>query len=60
MPAPSTLIWERFARFHWPLQRRYAGLAWDQGLAQYAEPQDIRQYVRDCMYHPEYRPYIAA
>jgi len=35
-------------------------LAWDQGLAQYAEPQDIRQYVRDCMYHPQYRPYIAA
>jgi malate dehydrogenase (oxaloacetate-decarboxylating)(NADP+) len=35
-------------------------LAWDQGLARYAEPEDIRQYVRDCMYHPEYRPYIAA
>ena len=35
-------------------------LAWDQGLAQYPEPDDIRQYVRDCMYHPDYRPYIAA
>jgi malate dehydrogenase (oxaloacetate-decarboxylating)(NADP+) len=35
-------------------------LAWDQGLAQYAEPKDIRQHVRDCMYHPDYRPYIAA
>jgi len=34
-------------------------LAWDEGLARYAEPADIRQYVRDCMYHPEYRPYIA-
>jgi malate dehydrogenase (oxaloacetate-decarboxylating)(NADP+) len=35
-------------------------MAWDEGLARYAEPEDIRQYVRDCMYHPEYRPYIAA
>ena len=35
-------------------------LAWDDGLAQYPEPDDIRQYVRDCMYHPDYRPYIAA
>jgi malate dehydrogenase (oxaloacetate-decarboxylating)(NADP+) len=35
-------------------------LAWDEGLARYAEPEDIRQYVRDCMYHPDYRPYIAA
>jgi len=35
-------------------------LAWDEGLARYAEPDDIRQYVRDCMYHPDYRPYIAA
>jgi malate dehydrogenase (oxaloacetate-decarboxylating)(NADP+) len=35
-------------------------LAWDEGLARYAEPEDIRQYVRECMYHPEYRPYIAA
>ena len=30
-------------------------LAWEAGLAQYAEPDDIREYVRDCMYHPEYR-----
>jgi len=36
-----------------------ARLAWEQGLAQYAEPKDIRQYVRDRMYHPQYRPYIA-
>ncbi|MBT8059142.1 MAG: NAD-dependent malic enzyme, partial [Gammaproteobacteria bacterium] len=34
-------------------------LAWDEGLAKYAEPEDIRQYVRDCMYHPDYRPYVA-
>ena len=34
-------------------------LAWDEGLARYAEPEDIRQHVRDCMYQPEYRPYIA-
>ena len=37
-----------------------ARLAWEQGLAQYAEPKDIRQYVRDRMYHPDYRPYVAA
>lgn len=35
-------------------------LAWDQGLAKYPEPADIREYVRDCQYHPEYRPYVAA
>ncbi len=35
-------------------------LAYDNGLARYAEPEDIRQHVRDCMYHPDYRPYIAA
>jgi malate dehydrogenase (oxaloacetate-decarboxylating)(NADP+) len=35
-------------------------LAWDQGLAKYVEPDDIRTYVRECMYHPEYRPYVAA
>lgn len=34
--------------------------AWDQGLARYDEPDDIRRYVRDCMYHPEYRPYQPA
>lgn len=33
--------------------------AWDQGLARYAEPDDIREHVRSCMYHPEYRPYQA-
>jgi malate dehydrogenase (oxaloacetate-decarboxylating)(NADP+) len=37
-----------------------AMLAWEQGLARYAEPDDIREYVRSCMYHPEYRPYVAA
>jgi malate dehydrogenase (oxaloacetate-decarboxylating)(NADP+) len=37
-----------------------ARLAWEQGLAQYAEPKDIRQYVRDRMYHPDYRPYVPA
>jgi len=35
-------------------------LAWEQGLARYAEPDDIREYVRACMYHPDYRPYTAA
>jgi len=35
-------------------------LAWDQGLAQYAEPADVREHVRNCQYHPEYRPYVAA
>jgi malate dehydrogenase (oxaloacetate-decarboxylating)(NADP+) len=35
-------------------------LAWEQGLAHYAEPEDIREYVRQCMYHPDYRPYVAA
>jgi malate dehydrogenase (oxaloacetate-decarboxylating)(NADP+) len=33
--------------------------AWDEGLARYAEPEDIREHVRSCMYHPEYRPYVA-
>jgi malate dehydrogenase (oxaloacetate-decarboxylating)(NADP+) len=36
-----------------------ARLAWEQGLAKYAEPKDIRQYVRDRMYQPDYRPYVA-
>jgi malate dehydrogenase (oxaloacetate-decarboxylating)(NADP+) len=35
-------------------------LAYDEGLAQFPEPDDLRQYVRDCMYHPEYREYIAS
>ena len=34
-------------------------LAWEQGLASYAEPDDIRVHVRSCMYHLDYRPYIA-
>jgi malate dehydrogenase (oxaloacetate-decarboxylating)(NADP+) len=34
-------------------------LAWEQGLAGHAEPDDIREYVRSCMYHPDYRPYVA-
>jgi malate dehydrogenase (oxaloacetate-decarboxylating)(NADP+) len=34
-------------------------LAWDEGLAQYAEPPDVREYVRKCQYHPAYRPYVA-
>jgi malate dehydrogenase (oxaloacetate-decarboxylating)(NADP+) len=34
-------------------------LAWEQGLAGHAEPDDIREYVRSCMYHPGYRPYVA-
>jgi malate dehydrogenase (oxaloacetate-decarboxylating)(NADP+) len=34
-------------------------LAWEQGLARYAEPDDVREYVRACMYHPDYRPYEA-
>lgn len=37
-----------------------ARLAWEQGLAKYEEPEDIRQYVRDRMYHPDYRPFVAA
>ena len=35
-------------------------LAWDRDLARYDEPEDIRDYVRRCMWHPEYRPYVAA
>ena len=35
-------------------------LAWDNGLARYEEPDDIREQVRRCMWHPQYRPYIAA
>ena len=35
-------------------------LAWDEGLARYEQPEDIRDYVRSCMWHPEYRPYVAA
>jgi malate dehydrogenase (oxaloacetate-decarboxylating)(NADP+) len=35
-------------------------LAWDEGLARYEQPDDIREYVRSCMWHPDYRPYVAA
>ena len=35
-------------------------LAWDHGLARYEEPDDIREQVRRSMWHPQYRPYIAA
>jgi malate dehydrogenase (oxaloacetate-decarboxylating)(NADP+) len=34
-------------------------LAYEQGLARVPEPEDIRQWVRDHMYHPEYRTYVA-
>ncbi len=34
-------------------------LAYEQGLATVPEPEDIRQHVRDHMYHPEYRQYLA-
>lgn len=34
-------------------------LAWDEGLARCDEPEDIREYVRACMWHPDYRPYVA-
>jgi len=33
-------------------------VAWDKGLARYEEPDDIREQVRKCMWHPEYRPYV--
>jgi malate dehydrogenase (oxaloacetate-decarboxylating)(NADP+) len=36
-----------------------AGLAWDQGLARFAQPTDIPQYIRNQMYQPDYRPYVA-
>ena len=35
-------------------------LAYKDGLAQVPEPEDIRAYVRDCMYHPEYIPFVPA
>jgi malate dehydrogenase (oxaloacetate-decarboxylating)(NADP+) len=34
--------------------------AYAEGLATYEEPEDIREFVRGCMYHPDYRPYEAA
>jgi malate dehydrogenase (oxaloacetate-decarboxylating)(NADP+) len=33
-------------------------MAYDQGLATTPEPEDIRQWVRDRMYHPEYRTFV--
>jgi malate dehydrogenase (oxaloacetate-decarboxylating)(NADP+) len=33
-------------------------LAYDEGLAQFPEPDDLRKYVRNCMYHPEYKQYM--
>jgi malate dehydrogenase (oxaloacetate-decarboxylating)(NADP+) len=37
-----------------------ANLAWEQGLARFEAPKDIRQYIQERMFHPHYRPYIAA
>ena len=34
-------------------------LAYDEGLARFPEPDDLRTYVRDRMYHPVYKSYIA-
>ena len=34
--------------------------AYREGLATYDEPDDIRSFVRDSMYHPDYRPYVTA
>lgn len=33
--------------------------AYEEGLATVPEPQDIRTYVRDRMYQPDYHPYVA-
>jgi len=35
-------------------------LAYDEGLAQFPEPDDLRKYVRNCMYHPVYKQYISS
>lgn len=35
-------------------------LTWDAGLSRYDEPDDIREHVRRCMWHPQYRPYVPA
>ena len=35
-------------------------LAWKEGIARYVEPEDIREHVRSCMWHPAYRPYVPA
>jgi malate dehydrogenase (oxaloacetate-decarboxylating)(NADP+) len=34
--------------------------AYEEGLASFDEPEDIREFVWDSMYHAEYRPYLAA
>ncbi len=36
-----------------------ARMAYEQGLARVPEPPDTREYIRDRMYHPEYRRYVA-
>ena len=33
-------------------------LAYDEGLAQIREPEDLREHVRNSMYHPDYKLYI--
>ena len=35
-------------------------LAYKEGLAQYPEPEDLRTYIRNSMYHPEYQNYISS
>lgn len=35
-------------------------MAFDEGLARILEPDDLRIYVKSCMYHPDYKDYIAA
>jgi malate dehydrogenase (oxaloacetate-decarboxylating)(NADP+) len=35
-------------------------LVHNEGLARYAAPEDIRKYIKKCMYNPDYRHYIAA
>ncbi|MEE4217739.1 MAG: NAD-dependent malic enzyme [Xanthomonadales bacterium] len=34
-------------------------LAWDNGIARYDQPDDIRTHVRRCMWNPKYRPFVA-
>jgi malate dehydrogenase (oxaloacetate-decarboxylating)(NADP+) len=34
-------------------------MAYDDGLAQIPEPSDLREYIRNLMYHPEYKEYVA-
>jgi malate dehydrogenase (oxaloacetate-decarboxylating)(NADP+) len=35
-------------------------MVWDGGMTRYQEPGDIRQYMRERMYRPIYRPFVAA